>query len=170
MLFRSIAVSVVKPYDISRASTLFKIMRGTALSLVVHVLLVFAYYVFEQDNRYSREFLLLFYGSFLSFVFLFRMLSQLTIRRLRMRGFNYRNLIVVKHREGDDQLGKYVTAHPEYGYHVKHIIEADPTDLENRMAEIRKCCIESGIDEIFYPISLVNYDSLAGLKIGRAHV
>jgi Undecaprenyl-phosphate glucose phosphotransferase len=67
------------------------------------------------------------------------------------------------HEGEEDQLTDYLLKHPEYGYHVKKIIRISPGSQHQVNDIIKSQCVELEIHEVFYPISMVNYDALADL-------
>jgi len=158
-----IATSIVNPYEVSRASTFYRVLRSAMLVLIAHVLLVFAYYVFEQTHRYSRELLLFMYTGIFSMIFLHRLLFHFAIRYARKKGYNYRNVVIVTQDDNPMQLQSFLSEHPEYGYRVKKVINVNDPANENFHEDIKSYCLNNGIHEIFYSMSLVNYDTLAGL-------
>ncbi len=157
------ATSMVKPYDISRTSSFYRVLRSSLFVLAVHVLLVCAYYVFEQAHRYSRELLLLMYTNLFIFIFLYKLLFHYAIKFARKNGMNYRNVVIVSQNDNPIQLQNFLSSHPEYGYRVKRVMDTNHPENENFMNEIKSYCIENGIHEIFYSMSAVNYESLAEL-------
>ena len=158
-----IATSAVNPYDISRTSSFYRVLRSSVLVLLVHILLVFAYYVFEQPHRYSRELLLLMYSSLFVVTFVYKLLFHFAIKYARKHGLNYRNIVIVTQNDNPVQLQSFITAHPEYGYRVKKVINAGDPQNANYHEDLKSYCLENGIHEIFYSMSLVNYDTLAEL-------
>ncbi|HMT27864.1 MAG TPA: undecaprenyl-phosphate glucose phosphotransferase [Bacteroidia bacterium] len=158
-----LATSMVKPYDISRTSTFYKVIRSSFFVLAVHVLLVCVYYVFEQSHRYSRELLLLMYTSLFILSFLYKLFFHYAIKFARRRGMNYRNIVIVSQNDNPVQLQSYLSSHPEYGYRVKKVIDTNLPENANFLNDIKVYCLENGIHEIFYSMSAVNYESLAEL-------
>jgi len=158
-----IAIAITKPYDTKRSSSLFAIFRSSFAVLAMHMLLFFAFYVFQQQYRYSRELLLLFYSASLGGILLYRLGFHFAIRQFRKKGFNYRNIILVMHEGEEDQLTDFIGKRPEYGYHVKQTIRIGQDQLGEANQIIRTQCEVEEIHEIFYPISMVNYGSLADL-------
>ncbi len=157
------ATSTVKPYDISRTSNFLRVLRSSIWVILVHMLLVFAYYVFEQAHRYSRELLLMMYSGLFAATFIYKLIFHLAIRHARKKGWNYRNIIIVTQEENPVQLQTFLKSHPEYGYRVSKVVKVtDPAD-NNYHEELKAYCIENGVHEIFYSMSLVNYDTLADL-------
>jgi Undecaprenyl-phosphate glucose phosphotransferase len=158
-----ISASITHPYDVKRSSGLFSILRATALALTMHMLLVFAFYVFQQQYRYSREFLVMFYGSGFLSMLTYRAIFHYALLWFRKRGFNYRNIVLVIHEDEEDSLSTYISKRPEYGYHVKSVIRVTQGHETQANGMIRRECEGKEIHEIFFPISLVNYSSLADL-------
>lgn len=157
------ATSIVKPYDVSRTSSFMRVLRTSVWVLLVHMLLVFAYYVFEQAHRYSRELLLMMYSGLFIATFIYKLIFHLGIRYARRKGWNYRNIIIVTQEDNPVQLQSFLSTHPEYGYRVNKVVKVvDPAD-NNYHEELKEYCLKNGVHEIFYSMSLVNYDTLADL-------
>ncbi|MBL0339783.1 MAG: sugar transferase [Bacteroidetes bacterium] len=157
------ATSMVKPYDISRTSTFYKVLRSTFFVLAVHVLLVCAYYVFEQTHRYSRELLLLMYMSLFVISFFYKLLFHYAIKFARRQGMNYRNIVIITQNDNPIQLQSYLNSHPEYGYRVKKVIDTDRPENNSFQEDLKQYSLENGIHEIFYSMSAINSETLADL-------
>lgn len=157
------ATSMVKPYDVSRTTSFYRVLRSTFFVLAVHVLLVCAYYVFEQTHRYSRELLLLMYISLFIISFIYKLLFHYAIKFARKKGMNYRNIVIITQSDNPVQLQSYLTAHPEYGYRVKKSIDTNLPENTHFLDELKQYALENGIHEIFYSMSAVNSDILADL-------
>jgi putative colanic acid biosysnthesis UDP-glucose lipid carrier transferase len=157
------ATSVVKPYDISRTSNFMRVLRSSVYVLMVHMLLVFAYYVFEQAHRYSRELLLMMYSGLFIATFIYKLVFHLGIKYARRKGWNYRNIVIVTQEDNPVQLQSFLSSHPEYGYRIKKVVKMPDTGSDNYHRELKEYCLENGVHEIFYSMSLVNYDTLADL-------
>lgn len=158
-----IATSIVKPYDISRTSSFYKVLRSSVFVILIHILLVFAYYVFEQTHRYSRELLLLMYSSLTILSFIYKLGFDFAIKYARKKGLNYRNIVIVTQDDNPMQVQKFLADHPEYGYRVKKIVNANDPANHNYHEDLKNYCLENNVHEIFYSMSLVNYDILADL-------
>lgn len=158
-----VSITITRPYDVKRSSGIFSVLQVTAIALVLHTLLVFAFYVFQQQYRYSREFLVMFYGIGFVSILTYRAVFHFALLRFRKRGFNYRNIILVVHEDEDDSISPFISKRPEYGYHVKSVIRVSDINKSQTNEMIRKDCEGKEIHEIFFPISMVNYASLADL-------
>jgi putative colanic acid biosysnthesis UDP-glucose lipid carrier transferase len=138
-------------------------MRVSFFVLAIHMLFVFAYYVFEQSYRYSRELLLLMYSSLFMLTFVYKLSLYLIIKYARKKGMNYRNVVIVTQNNNPVQLQEYLSSHPEYGYRVLRVVNADEAADVKSIDELKQYCIDSGVHEIFYSMSLINYDTLSDL-------
>ena len=158
-----IATSMVRPYDIARTSSFYRVLRSSVLALLAHILLVFAYYVFEQPHRYSRELLLLMYTGLFTSTFIYKLLFHYALKFARKRGLNYRNVVIVTQDDNPMQVQSFISEHPEYGYRVKKVVNVNDPENQNFNEDLKKYCLENGVHEIFYSMSLINYDTLADL-------
>ncbi len=156
-------IVMIKPYDISRTSTLFNILRSSYSVIISHILLVFAYYVFLQSYRYSRELLALFYLSLTISTLLLKTCYFYVIKWAREKGFNYRNIVVVNQSENPIDLQTFLQSHPEYGYHIKQVFDADKYDKGQLHAELKQYCLNNEIHEVFYSMSVMENNSLVDL-------
>jgi putative colanic acid biosysnthesis UDP-glucose lipid carrier transferase len=127
------------------------------------MLLVFAYYVFEQSHRYSREFLFIMYSGLFVLTFIYKLFFHLTVKYFRRQGWNYGNVVIVTQDDNPLQLQYFLSSHPEYGYRVNKVVKVNDPGTENNHEELKTYCIDNKIHEIFYSMSLVNYDTLADL-------
>lgn len=138
-------------------------MRSGVYVLLGHMLLVFAYYVFEQDYRYSRELLLLMYSSMFALTLFYKFAFHRALKYARTKGWNYRNVMIVTHADNPVQLQDFLQAHSEYGYRISKVVYIDDTKSKADHEELKDFCLKNGVHEIFYSMSLVNYNTLAEL-------
>jgi Undecaprenyl-phosphate glucose phosphotransferase len=156
----SMLIGVVKPYSVSRTSSYLSVLKLILKMVAFHILLVFAYYVFQQNYRYSRELLLLLYTSFLVSSTLFHTLLFLVIKWARREGFNYRNIIIVANQSKYEEVSNFFGSQPEYGYHV--ILVIDPAEIKGSdfKTSIAKVCADNEIHELFYSMSAMDQETL----------
>ena len=155
--------SITKPYKISRTSKLHQVLRATYTVLFFHVLLVFAYYVFEQSHRYSRELLLIMYAVLFVVFFIWKVIFILLLRRFRKKGYNYRNILLIADKENPTQLNSYINKHPELGFRVLQRYEPKNYEVDVMHNEIKDFCLNNHVDEIFYTMSSIPHNSLVSL-------
>jgi len=155
--------SVTKPYKLARTSKLHQVLRASYTVLIFHVLLVFAYYVFEQSQRYSRELLVIMYSILFSSFFVWKIVFILLLRWFRKKGFNYRNIIIVSDTDSPIQIQSYIEAHPEDGYRIQKFYEPKNYEISQLHQEIKDFCSNNHVHEIFYTMSSIHHNSLVDL-------
>lgn len=158
-----LVTSIFKPYQLKRTTKFHQVLRVTYTVLFFHVLLVFAYYVFEQTNRYSRELLVLMYSILAISLFCWKIGFVLFLRWFRKKGFNYRNIILVIDDENPIQIKSYIESHNELGYRIIKVFEPKNYNMETLQNEIKEFCIENPIHEIFYAMSSIHHHPLVDL-------
>jgi putative colanic acid biosynthesis UDP-glucose lipid carrier transferase len=146
-------ISVLKSHNISRTASFFEVLKSSYTVIILHIFLVFGYFVFQQSHRYSRELLLLFYAGLSIATFCFKLLLFWFIKWFRRKGFNYRNVVIISHGDSPANLGNYFQSHPEYGYHVKYELDASQMDGSHLLAALKKHCHNNTIHEIFYSLA-----------------
>ncbi|MGQ0828480.1 MAG: undecaprenyl-phosphate glucose phosphotransferase [Bacteroidota bacterium] len=156
-------IGTLNPYRISRTSTFFNILKSATIVIAGHMLLVFAYYVFQQEHRYSRELLLVMYSCLLILSLILKSIFFQAIKVARKKGFNYRNIIIYTAGGNSGELQTHLNSHPEYGYHIKKVFDVDPAAKNNFHEEMREYCIANDIHEIFYSMSVIKDDHILDL-------
>ena len=108
---------IFKPYKISRISRSLKIIKSHITLVIIHLLLLTAFFVFELENnfKYSREHIILSYIFFSSAMFLWKFSSTFLLKVLRKKGYNFRNIVIAGYGELAEDLYKFFSLHPEYG-------------------------------------------------------
>lgn len=157
------AIALMRPYKVSRTSSYLKVLKSTTTLILIHLLLIFAFYVFQQERLYSRSFLLYFYLLFSFLFILHQTLFFITIKWARRNGFNYRNLIIIANKSRINYFKKHFQSHPEYGYAVKVTFEIESINIENFEQILIQNTKEHDIHEIFYSLSNSKNDLLTTL-------
>lgn len=158
-----LVTSIIKPYKLKRTTKFHQVLRVTYTVLFFHILLVFAFYVFEQSNRYSRELLVLMYSILAISLFVWKIAFVLFLRWFRKKGFNYRNIIIVANEDNPIQLKAYIDNHPELGFRVLKIYEPKHYETLQLHSEIKKFSTENTIHEIFYTMSSIDHHTLVDI-------
>lgn len=158
-----LVTSIFKPYQLKRTTKFHQVLRVTYTVLFFHILLVFAYYVFEQTNRYSRELLVLMYSILAISLFFWKIGFVLFLRWFRKKGFNYRNIILVIDDENPIQIKSYIELHNELGYRIVKVFEPKNYNMATLQNEIKEYCQENTVHEIFYAMSSIHHSPLVDL-------
>ena len=158
-----LVTSIFKPYRLKRTTKFHQLLGVTFTVLFFHVLLVFAYYVFEQSNRYSRELLVLMYSLLFTASFFWKIGFVLLLRWFRKKGYNYRNIILVIDDENPVQIKSYMESHSELGYRILKIYEPKNHEMAELQSQIKLYCRENTVHEIFYAMSSIHHHPLVDL-------
>ena len=158
-----VLIGISKQYNISRTSTYFKVISSTLSILVGHILLVFAYYIFQQPYGYSKDVLIILYVIFSAILLFYQTIFFIVVKWARRNGFNYRNIIIISSPEGNEEITQYLKVHPEYGYNIIGNFDINEFDNESFQVELSNYCNTNDIHEIFYSFSNVKQDSLSKL-------
>ena len=158
-----LVTSIFKPYRLKRTTKFHQLLGITLTILFFHVLLVFAYYVFEQTNRYSRELLVLMYSLLFTVLFFWKIGFVLLLRWFRKKGYNYRNIILVIDDENPVQIKSYMESHSELGYRIIKIYEPKNHEMSELQSQIKLFCQENTVHEIFYAMSSIHHHPLVDL-------
>lgn len=107
---------ITSPYRLSRIVRFARLWRGHFTLIILHFLLITAFFVLFKAYYYSRIQLITNYAIFVALIFIWRASFIYLIRIFRQRGFNYRNVVVIGHGELSEELHKVFRLHPEFGY------------------------------------------------------
>lgn len=156
---------ISQSYNFSRVSRLAKLLRGLAVYILLHLLLVSAFWVFQKAFFYSREFLIVTYFILVPLAFTFRTAGIYLLRIYRKKGFNRRNVIIFGFGEVAEELRKFFMLHPESGYRFIGYYsnrERGPR-IQGGYRELKEYCSNNRIDEIYCCIPYVRYDQIQKL-------
>jgi len=103
-------------YRIIRVETIESILSRTIKKVIVHGAIVAIFVVFLDYSDISRFQLLYFYIFFFSFLMLSRIFSMKILKYIRMKGYNFRNVIIVGANETGDRIRKILAKNLTYGY------------------------------------------------------
>ena len=152
-------------YEVSRVNRMAKVVRGIIVFLVLHMLIVSGFWVFQKAYYYSRGFLMTMYGT-LFVLFIFWRVSVIYLLRIyRKQGFNFRNVIIFGYGEVAEELRKFFLLHPESGYRFIGFfsnLEKGPKILGN-FNNLHDFTIDNRVDEIYCCIPYIKYEQLRRL-------
>ncbi len=159
---------VFKPYNIDRTTRLSKVLKRQYAIVVIHLLLITAFWVFNKAYYYSRVQLLLTFGLFLVLVSVWRLVFVYTLGILRAKGYNLRKVVIIGNDRSSKRLISHFRAHPEYGYHIDQAF--DSTDSSCVEENLESYILQNEIDELYCCLSSVASDYLKRLvDFGHEH-
>lgn len=140
--------AITGSFKIKRPLRLSDNVNKFMLTLIYHLLVVFAVFYFFQLAHFSRLFLLTSYVLFFGFVIIYRSVVFFFLDYIRKKGYNHRQIIII----GDEKIAERLLIsfghHPEYGYDLADFIS------EERMfnmpeEELTEKLLNKKPDEIF---------------------
>ncbi len=144
-----------KIYNFNRYTKVPKIISQLFFQFSVFSLSYFAYYAFFDQDLKARQqivFLLYIYVA----ITIFRMLYFYGLRRYRLEGYNFRNVIVVGSNKDVRPLVEFFKKRQDFGFHYKGYFDDKVTTKPNFLGKIDDCfkyVKENSVDEIYCSVS-----------------
>ena len=157
--------ALYQPYKISRTDRLTKVLRRQLNLIIVHLLLITAFFVLGKAYYYSREQIMLTYVAFAILDFTWKSSFFYSLRMYRKQGFNYRNVVIMGYGELAEDLIAYFRAHPEFGYRFVGAFDNKRTGkrIMGKMDDLKKFIKENQVDEVYCCLPYVRYTKVKEL-------
>jgi putative colanic acid biosysnthesis UDP-glucose lipid carrier transferase len=142
-----------------------KLLKAVGLFFII--LVPVFYYIDKLDN--TPTLVLLQCVCFTVFLFIWRLAILRAIKFLRMRGLNYRQVIIVGGGHQAAEMYHFLTNKAKYGYRLLGsftLTQAEdimPEFKLSTVSEIENFCIDSNIDEIYCSLSGLSNENVADL-------
>jgi len=157
--------STTRSYSFSRVTPVAKVLRGLFVYILLHMLIISTFWVYQKAYYYSREYLVLVYTVLTIFLFVLRTGGLYLLRIYRLRGYNYRNVVIFGYGVVAEELHKFFRLHPESGYKFLGYFsnkEKGPKILGNYHT-LQEFAVDKNIDEIYCCIPYVQYEQIQKL-------
>jgi putative colanic acid biosynthesis UDP-glucose lipid carrier transferase len=157
--------ALYQPYKISRTDRLTKVLRRQLNLIIIHLLLITAFFVLGKAYYYSREQIMLTYIAFAFLDFAWKCSFFYSLRMYRKQGFNYRNVVIMGYGELAEDLIAYFRAHPEFGYRFIGAFDNKKTGnrVMGKMSDLKKFVQENQVDEVYCCLPYVRYTKVKEL-------
>jgi putative colanic acid biosynthesis UDP-glucose lipid carrier transferase len=157
--------ALYQPYKISRTDRLAKVLRRQLNLIIIHLLLITAFFVLGKAYYYSREQIMLTYIAFAVLDFAWKSSFFYSLRMYRKQGFNYRNVVIMGYGELAEDLIAYFRAHPEFGYRFIGAFDNKKTGnrIMGKMDDLKKFITENQVDEVYCCLPYVRYTKVKEL-------
>ncbi|MEM9024298.1 MAG: sugar transferase, partial [Bacteroidota bacterium] len=154
-----------KPYNLSRITTLNRVLRVQLGLIVLHLLLASVFYVLQLQSQYSRSFLFYHYAIFAGVGLTWRGVFVYLMRNYRRQGFNYRKIIIIGWGRQAEEMGKLFQQRPEYGYKLLGFFdnEAENDQVLGRLSEVRAFVEAEEVDEIYCFMPSLDHNTIKEL-------
>lgn len=160
-----VLTALYQPYKISRTAILTKVLRRQLSLIVVHLLLITAFFVLMKAYYYSREQIILTYILFAGLDFLWKSFFFYSLQSYRSHGYNRRNIVILGYGELAEELKEYFHAHPEYGYSLSGVFDNRKTGsgILGKMDDLKEFVQNNQVDEIYCCLPYVRYTKVKEL-------
>ncbi len=139
---------VSKNFLIKRPLILQDNINRFLLTLIYHLLLLFAIIYFFKIHDISRSEVLIGYSLFFVLIFIHRSLLFFLLDFYRKKGFNHRKILIIGDEIIANRLVKSFSQHPEYGYDLTDFLSEDKINTLNE-DELNLNILSKRPDEIF---------------------
>jgi len=145
-----IASFVLRTYDRDRLFLMDKMMIKLVRQLIIHSLLITAFWVIRKAFFYSREQLMWTIIILYPLIFLWRFSVSLAIKNYRKKGFNYKKIVVAGSGVLAQQFVSVINKNIDYGYRVMGVFANDDQSADIKpIDQMEKFCLTNEIDEIY---------------------
>lgn len=154
-----------RSYSFSRVTRVAKVLRGLFVYILLHLLIISAFWVYQKAYYYSREYLTLVYAVLAVFLFIWRTGGMYLLRIYRLKGYNSRNVVIFGYGIVAEELHKFFRLHPESGYKFQGFFsnkESGPKILGD-YEKLQEVAAGDNIDEIYCCIPYVRYEQIQKL-------
>lgn len=172
-IFWATLTFIFKPYNIDRTIRLSEILTRHYALVIIHLLMITAFWVFNKAYYYSRAQLLITFALFLLSISVWRLVFVYSLGILRSKGYNIRKVVVIGYDKLSEKLVDHYKNHPEYGYKVIRVVkqnEENNYSLGNQIEELKEFILRQEVDEIYCCLPYMEYRHLKYLaNFGHEH-
>lgn len=149
-------------YEIYRFTKVVKILGLIVTQAILFILLVFAFFgIYNEMDQDPRQ-ILIYVAKVFAVIGAFKLAIYYLLKRYRLIGGNYRSVIILGLNQKTEQLRKFFTDNPEYGYQLIKSYDFGATD-KPKMQDIFDFVTTNNVDEIYSSIAELSNDELAAL-------
>ncbi|OKS86933.1 hypothetical protein RG47T_2391 [Mucilaginibacter polytrichastri] len=130
-------------FKIKRPLSLRDNLNRFILTLIYHLLIIFAVFYFFKLFDFSRLLMLIGYGLFFGFVIVHRSAVFFCLDYIRKKGYNHRQIVIIGDEKIAERLLLSFSHHPEYGYDLsdfiseEHVHAMDENSLTQRLLNLQ---------------------------------
>ena len=160
-----VLTALYQPFKISRTTILTKVLRRQLSLIIVHLLLIMAFFVGMDAYYFSREQIILTYIIFASADFLWKSTFFYSVQSYRSYGYNMRNIVILGYGDLAEELKNYFREHPEYGYRLVGIFDnrKKGPDIKGKLDDLKAFAMENQVAEIYCCLPYVRYTKVKEL-------
>jgi putative colanic acid biosynthesis UDP-glucose lipid carrier transferase len=154
-----IIIFYTNPYQVTRVFQLRKILKDTSYAIVQHFFVTVALIFFLHFELVNSFGLPISYLILLLTVIFWRIIFYYFLKKYRLRGYNYRNAVVVGYGTISKNIEHFFLKHPEFGYRFIGYFDDLHTGKKiiGSISEIEEYVKKNNIDEIYCCLPYVKY-------------
>ncbi|MEQ8907677.1 MAG: undecaprenyl-phosphate glucose phosphotransferase [Vicingaceae bacterium] len=152
-------------YKAFRLSSIEKILRTVIQSILLHLLLVAAFWVLIKGYFYSRQILLTSYLFLTIGILIWRIGNFYYSMYLRRQGKFLKNVVIAGYSEASQELAYFFTKNPQFGFSFKGFFDSnnDKDEVVGDLSDLKQYCLNNKVEEVFCLVPSISDDELKGL-------
>jgi len=146
------SVFILNAYQIKRVTRVTSIINNLIKQVVLYILIVESSLNITKTYFFSRTFLTYSYIYLILFSIIWRVGLTYLLKFYRIRGGNYKKVIIAGYGKGPVQLKDFFEMHPDNGYRFFGFFDDNPNynhKVTGKVSEIERFVLEKEIDEIY---------------------
>jgi putative colanic acid biosysnthesis UDP-glucose lipid carrier transferase len=155
---------ILQVYEPKRTISVELLFKGLLNALGLYLLLIFAY-VGLKENKFDKIFVFQCYCFTSLGIIVFHLTFFLILKSARLRGLNFRRVLIAGHGSISSELKNFFLIHPEYGYRFFGFFDDHKTtsNIIGKISDIESYAIENNIDEIYCVLPYLEFNKLQKL-------
>jgi len=151
-----------KIYRFTRYTKIPEIFKNLFFQYVIFSLAYLSFYALTDKNlvfKHQVKFLIYLYIS----ITIFRLFYIYALRRYRLGGYNFRNVVVLGRNTSVDRLIKFFNTRKEFGFHYKGFfdnIKSDKLDYLGSLNNAYEYILNNEIDQIYCSLSALTEEQI----------
>ena len=146
------SASILNSYQVKRVTRITNIINNLIKQVVLYILVVEASLNITGTYLFSRSFLTYSYIYLIIFSSFWRVGLTYLLKYYRLRGGNFKKVIIAGYGKGPIQLKKFFEMHPDNGYRFLGFFDDNPKynqKVIGRVNDIERFVLEKEVDEIY---------------------
>ncbi|MAE86041.1 MAG: undecaprenyl-phosphate glucose phosphotransferase [Flammeovirgaceae bacterium] len=137
--------------EVNRESRLIDHLNRVLTALVVNLAIVFAFWFAAKPFYYSRQHLFFIYLYFSFLILTWRVVWHYSIRFIRSKGYNYRNIVVVGYSDISTKIVSYFQENPSFGYRFLGYFHNnnESNEIKGNVESVAEFCLMNKVDFIY---------------------
>lgn len=144
--------SLLNTYKIYRVMRRLKVLLTALKAIVLYIILIEAGLNIADNASITRQILLYHYVILAFLILSWRLVVSTALRLYRIKGYNYRKVVIVGYSKVAQDLEHFFRSHPEYGYRFLGFFDDKSPEeypLTGGVDDVERFVLENEVDEIY---------------------